>query len=371
VSAAARGAGERVYVVVLNWNGWRDTVACLESVLRSDHADYQVVVCDNASGDESLARLAAWAGGEPVAPAPDPHDPLAALVSPPLPKPVPHAVLTRAEAERGGTAACEAARVVFVQTGANLGYAGGCNVGARYALARGDAAHVWVLNNDTVVAPDALSALVRRLAERPDAGQCGSRVLYYDAPDRVQTWGGATYNPWLGTMRQIGEGEPAAATPSVADVERRTDYVCGASVLVRREFLERVGLMTEDYFLYFEELDWARRGAAFPRAYAHGSVVYHREGRSIGTSADWRSRSVVADYYGLRNRLRFTRRFFPLAFPLVYCGVAGAALNRLLRRQFRRATMVVGILVGRGSPPSPTAPPQPAAPRDRRDLAPS
>lgn len=364
-------SAEMTYVVILNWNGWRDTVACLESALRCRGLPFQLVVCDNASTDGSLDRLLAWARGSEAGPPPDGAPDVAALAAPGS-KPVPHALLSRAEAERGGGTACDGARVVFVQTGANLGYAGGCNVGLRYALARGDCAYAWLLNNDTVVAPDALAALVRRVAAEPNAGQCGSRVLYHDEPDVVQSWGGARYNRWLATMRRIGDGAPATEAPDVARVERDTDYVCGASVLVTRAFLDRVGLMADDYFLYFEELDWAIRGRAFRRVYAHDSVVYHREGRSIGSSRDWRQKSALSDYYGLRNRLRFTRRFFPHAAPTVYCGVVGAALNRLRRRQFGRAAMILRILLHRerGAPPPPSVRRPRVAPREVPESSP-
>jgi GT2 family glycosyltransferase len=345
-----------VYVVILNWNGWRDTIACLDSVLRSSHPSFQVVVCDNASADDSVERLLAWASGAEATPPPRPGDPLGRLLTPPLPKPITHVVLDREAAERGGDARCAGARLVVVRTGANLGFAGGCNVGLRYALARGDCDHAWLLNNDTVVEPDALAALVQRLAERPDAGQCGSRVLYHDAPDRVQCWGGARYGPALATVRCLGDGQPAHVAPAVASVEREITFVFAASALVRREYLDAVGLMAEDYFLYFEELDWAMRGRAFAKAYAHGSIVYHREGQSTGSSRDGRERSELADYYSLRNRLLVTRRFFPRALPTVYCALVGALLNRLLRRQFRRAAMVLGILAGRRAVPPALAP---------------
>lgn len=348
-----------VYVVVLNWNGWRDTVACLESVLRSEHAPFQVVVCDNASTDDSMHRLAEWAAGHAPHGPESEDDPLARLVTPPVPKPTRCAVLSRAEAEVGGTAACADARVVLVQTGANLGFAGGCNVGMRYALARGDCAYVWLLNNDTVVDPSALARLIERMRERHDAGQCGSTLLYYADPDRVQLRGGAGYGPWLATIQRLGDGESASDLPDVGDVERRLRYVSAASMLVSRTFLDAVGLMNEEYFLYFEELDWACRGRAFGLAYARDSVVYHREGRSIGSNPDGRRTSDLADFYALRNRLLFTRRFFPRAVPTVYCGLFAAVLNRLRRGQFHRARQALAILAGTATPPVPRRPEHP------------
>ncbi len=350
---APAAAGGVVYVVILNWNGWRDTACCLESVLRGSHPRVQVVVCDNASSDGSIERLRAWARGDEPAPVPEPDDALGSRFTPSLPKPIEHVVLSRADSERGGTAACDEARVVLIETGANLGFAGGCNVGLRYALARGDCAFAWLLNNDTVVEPSALAALVTRLEERSEAGQCGATVARYYEPGRVQAWGGAAYNRWLATTRRLGDGAQTTERPDPAKVEREMGYVYGASLLVRREFLEAVGLMSEDYFLYFEELDWALRGSAYELAYAPDAVVYHKEGRSIGSNADGRRTSALADYYALRNRLSLTRRFFPGALPTVYCGLLGAAVNRLRRGQFHRAVTALQILVGVARPPEP------------------
>jgi GT2 family glycosyltransferase len=224
----------------------------------------------------------------------------------------------------------------------------------RYALARGDAAFVWLLNNDTVVRPEALSALVARLRERRDAGQCGSRILAYTTPERVQYRGGAAYGRWWGRIRPIGAAEPGDAPADVASVERAMDYVAGSSLMVTREFIEAVGLMDERYFLYYEELDWATRGRRFALAYAHDSVVYHREGRSVGARSTGEPLSELAEYHGLRNRLAYTRRFFPAALPTVYLGMVAALLNRVRRGQLRRATLLARILLGR--PHEPAAP---------------
>ena len=306
-----------VSVVLVNYKGADDTITCLKAFREIDWpADkLELVVVDNVSEDGSVEKIQAA---------------------------VPEAVV--------------------VASKKNLGFAGGCNVGLRYAMARGDCAYAWLLNNDTVVDPGALAALVRRLGERPDAGQCGSRVLYFDAPDRVQGWGGGRLDPWLGTVRRLSDGAPSAAAPDAAAVERQLDYVGAASMLVRASFVREVGLLEEGYFLYFEELDWAIRGArrgagAFGRAYAHDSVVYHREGRSIGSHPDGRRTSELADYYALRNRLVFTRRFFAAALPTVYCGMLLAAANRLRRGQFRRALMVLRIMAA--APGAARTPPPP------------
>lgn len=323
-----------VYILLLNWNGWRDTVECLESLFRLDYPDFRVIVCDNDSGDGSLEKIRGWAEGSVLVNVPAEH-PLSGLSSPPVPKPVSVAEYDRTGAEAGGDRS-ENSRLVLIRTGGNLGFAGGNNVGLRYALARGDFAFVWLLNNDTVVKPDALSWLVRRMAERPDAGICGSLLPYYDAPDTVWTAGGGTFNRWLAKSCSLDDRQPVKKATSRDEIERQMSYVAGAAMLVSKRFLEEVGLMCEDYFLYFEEPDWCFRGQdRFALAFAGQSIVYHKVGISTARRDAGPDRTAESFYF--RAQLLFTAKFFPLALPLVLMRVFVNRLKSALRRMKRRA----------------------------------
>jgi GT2 family glycosyltransferase len=349
-----------VYVVLVNWNGWRDTIECLESLFRSRYyPSFRVVVCDNASTDGSVDKIRRWANGELAVERGWGH-PLASLVLPPVSKPIPHVVLSRAEAEVAADDVDARPLLTLVEVGANLGFAGGCNVGLRYALGQSSCGYVWLLNNDTVVDPEALGAVVRRLEARPDAGQCGSRILSYDEPSVVQARGGERYNRWLARSTPLGAGRPANDRLDVERVERKMSYVAGAALCVTRRFVETVGLLDESYFLYGEELDWlARARGRFALAYADESIVYHKEGGTIGSSRDGASRSALGDYFMVRSRLRFTWKHARLAFPTVVLGVLVAGINRIRRRQLDRAFAILRILfsrdtyspAGRGRPP--------------------
>ncbi len=337
-------ADGRVYVVLLNFNGWADTLECLESVLRSENVELTVVVCDNDSGDGSLERIRDWAEGREAAPVPD--DPaLAALVQPPLAKPVACTLLDRAAAERGEGPATP---LVLVRTGGNLGYAGGNNVGLRYALARPDMRYAWVLNNDTVVAADALARAVAALEADSGAGLCGSTLRYYDDPATVQMQGGGRLLAFAGQTRNLGADRPAADLRPEAEIRAELDYVAGAAALASRRFLETVGLMHEGYFLYYEEADWGVRArkAGIALTYAADSTVFHKHGATIGVHAGRRERSPVAEYYIAKNRLRFTARHFPWFLPAAWLALLATLLNRLRRRQWRRAGIVLRVLLG-------------------------
>lgn len=321
------GAGDAptVYAVILNWNGWPDTCACLNSLFDGDFP-VKVVVCDNASKDDSLPHLRDWARER-------------------------FSVQEWVELDRPaaeGRQSRPAPRLTLIDNGANLGFAGGNNVGLRYALAQPDCAYLWLLNNDATVTPDTLRRLVRRLQAEPDAGLCGAKVVDAAPPHRVQALGGARFNPWLGTIAPIGAGSDPHNCLAPQEVEARMDYVAGACMLATRAWVEDVGLLSEDYFLYYEEIDWARRaGRRYRQVYAPGAVVFHQGGASIGGPAG----SAAIDGLALRNRLRFTRRHYWWALPTVWLGLLGVMARRIRRRQWRRVPLVLAVMFGRWRAP--------------------
>ncbi len=327
-----------VAIIILNWNGWEDTIECLESVLRMSYPAFRILICDNASSDGSMERIQEWAEGKIPANCPNPD--LSRLVTPPLRKPLPYGIVDGSQAlqEALGT------QVLLMPTGSNLGFAGGNNLGLRLALSMPDIEYCWVLNNDTVVEPNALSALVEAMEADESLGICGSVIRDYASPETVLTLGGRRYNRWSGRTRPVGSGLKRDSEPTRAEV----DYVEGASMLVRRKFLETVGLMAEDYFLYFEEMDWAMRARGrFKFTYSPHSVVYHKEGGSIGSNKDRQQRSALSDFYQARNRLAFTRRYFPWLLPTMLLSVAATAFHRLaIGRRKNGMAVFKGMMAG-------------------------
>lgn len=353
----------RVYVILVNWNGWQQTLACLESLFRQDYPSWRVVVCDNASTDGSLENIQAWANGlldcDVAA-----FFPLKSHVSPPVPKPISYVYYEKEVAEGGGRLEPSHAPLVLIQVGENAGYAGGNNVALRYIQRRGDYDYVWILNNDTIVRPDTLAHLVDKLRSAPAFGVCGATVAYQHDPTLIQTRGGSAYIPWLGQTRHLGARERLSAPTCEPDIEARMACVSGACMLVTKRFLKEVGLLSEIYFLYFEELDWALRARRYGYAFAYASeaILYHQEGASTGGgNRDRGNKSWLADYYEVRNRLVVTRKFHPWATPIVCLSLVGTMINRIRRRQWKRIGMVLKSAIDAFSvtlDTAPTAPPQ-------------
>jgi GT2 family glycosyltransferase len=345
----------RCVILLVNWNGWRDTVECLDSLFRMENQDFRVVVCDNGSQDDSLQKIRLWAEGGMSVQADAPLRPSAHVASPEQ-KPIPITTYNRSLAEAGGDAG-EQARLVLVDIGENLGFAGGNNVGLRYILSGRDCEFVWLLNNDTVVEAKALTALVKRMSETPGAGICGSTLLEYSHPERIQARGGGYYCKWIGLPWHLGRLEKTTRDADVRNVERWMNYVVGASLFTSRRFVEDVGLLSEEYFLYFEEVDWAIRSRArYSLAYAPESIVYHKIGASIGTSSNPRLKSRVCEFYSVRNRLFFTRKYYPYALPTVYLALLLTLAGKCLLGQWERIGMILQLFFNFGKPVSPGGP---------------
>ena len=267
-------------------------------------------------------------------------------------------------------------RLTLVQAGANLGFAGGCNVGMA-AAGRAGFDYFWLLNTDTVVDAGALGALVARARADPDVGMVGSTIRLYRRPLEIQALAGARVSRRMLVTRQIGEGRAfGGPLPTAEAVERDLAYIAGASMLVSRLFVDEVGPMQEDYFLYYEEFDWALRGAGrFKLAYAPASQVFHKVGATSARAL--RDFSMQLRY---RNLVRFASRFFPERLGLVRLDLLRTLLRYVAEGRWRGIRIVAGTLrdfdalAGSVAPPAVTppaggaaaSPPLPLALRVRR-----
>ena len=311
-----------ITIVVLNWKGADDTLRCLESLGRLEGNRPNILVVDNGSEDDSVPRI---------------REALKGLSK------KGDLVLDLLEGEFPEEIVFKANRVIIglIISSRNLGFGGGVNLGLQVALRDPSMTAAWILNNDTVLDQGALRALLDRLNDEPDAGIVGTTLIYLDQPDLIQAVGGR-YNPWLGTTSHV-LGHKLYSKELCADVDPRTfDYIVGASLSIRREVLERVGLLSEDYFLYFEELDYVermkRRVPEMRLGYAPESIVYHKEGASTGATELGRKKtSPATDYYFLMSRIRFARRHYPYHYPLVHLMLFGVLLNRLRRGDWASA----------------------------------
>ena len=291
----------KINVVVLNYNGWKDTVECLESVLQSGYDDFDVIVVDNGSTDGSVERIIDWAKG--AAPFTVPQDsPLKNSASGIL-KPVDLRVISSAESVFAEIAG---AKVTVITAGFNRGFSGGNNVGIKYAMRREHDGLIWLLNNDTVVPADTMMKLAGFVSAGREKGLkpgiTGTIQLYYNRPDIIQAASGG-FNKWKGAFLNNGEGEKYAGYKP-----GKFEYVYGASMMLTTEFIREAGLLSMDYFLYYEEIDLAVRArrVGYTSAVAADAVVYHKYGGSILSNG-----GGLRAYYLEKNRIVFYKKHYP------------------------------------------------------------
>jgi GT2 family glycosyltransferase len=331
---------EPTAIIVVNYKkeGVRDTLKCLESLLNLETDNNDVFVVDNGSADESVSMMLEWS-----------RQRLPALNAARLERgkhPV-NFVYYENEARDDRDTLCVSAgkskhAITLINVAKNRGPAAGNNIGLRYAL-REQYQSFWLLNNDTEVAPDALYWLLQRINEDPKIGMCGSTLLYADEPETIQNLGGAGFSRLKGKGYGLGQGTHRSMPVSRSRVEDELRFVSGASMLVTREFLEKVGLMQEDYFLYGEEIDWAFRSRnKFRLGFAPESIVYHKVGATVGT----RVQSPLSDYYMTRNRIKVCVRFSKVSLPFVFLDLCRVITRYCASGSWDRAKLIARAVVG-------------------------
>jgi GT2 family glycosyltransferase len=284
-------------VIVLNWNGVDDTMACVASIYSQADVPAYVVVVDNGSVDDSVARVLAWLDTREAVPV------ASTKGESTVGEAAREFVLRAPNSPASACGGESASRFVLIENGRNLGFAAGNNVGLRFLLSR-EISLLLLLNNDTVVGAGALRALVSGMQEHA-AVQCMiPQIRYWDAPDRLWNCGGS-WSPLGGPRYHYAESNVAV----VAD-ERpfSVGFVTGCALVIRTAWLRSEGLLTERFFHGEEdvELSWRMRASGdgtmmcWPRA-----IVYHKVGVSLTRMAQ-RSKLPMT-YCHYLNRLIFLR----------------------------------------------------------------
>jgi GT2 family glycosyltransferase len=246
----------RICIVVLNWNGLADTQECLHSLLKVTHPSREVILVDNASSGDDVRQLTDEFGDS----------------------------------------------IRIIRNEKNYGFAGGNNIGIKYALNHLSPDYVFLLNNDTVVAPDFLDQMVEAAESNPKAGILGPKIFYYDfngRKDILWTAGGKIrwWHPWV--YDGIGHNDddlPQYQRPATVD------WISGAAMMIKRRVLEQISLLNTDYFFGSEDVEYCLKARAhgFKCLYVPTARVWHKVGRSRPKRGP--SFADLPDYYRLLRR---------------------------------------------------------------------
>ena len=275
-------------IFIINWNSANLTDKCLASLARevssTNNADCRILVIDNGSDDDDVSLLMSAIAK---------HDEALDVTSLMLPK--------------------------------NMGYAGAINAAMR--LSSGvECDYYWLLNNDTELCPESLSSLISFLSQNPHADVIGPTVVDAETA-AVQCAGGCFYNRWTGTSKHYLEGRAVYSLKQLQP-EKHFSYIFGAAVVIAGPLLRSLGGLDDSYFLFFEELELARRIDPSKMAWSKSTLIRHQGSQSKKRSAQQRCFAIEQSTLSC---LKHTARHYPLCLPSVMiCRVGGGFARGIL-----------------------------------------
>jgi GT2 family glycosyltransferase len=246
-------SNQKVAIIILNWNGWKDTIECLESLSQITYQNYDIIVVDNGSIDESIKKIREYCEGKINVESQffkyDDNN-----------KPMKMIEYTREESATGGKESKldnidSNKKLILIKNEKNYGFAEGNNIALRYVLKNLNSEYILLLNNDTVVDINFLDELVKA-AERDDKiGAVGPKIYYYYKKNLINFVGG-NISLWRSEVKIIGKNMvDAGQFNKIRDVS----FIEGSCILIKNEVINRVGYLDTDYFCYYEDTDWCIR----------------------------------------------------------------------------------------------------------------
>ena len=340
------------YIVLVNYNGWKDTIECISSIRRNGHHNYKIIVVENGSTDDSMKNISEWASGHLSVKFNIPSE-IENLVSDSTTE-INFKVIqgdhVTLDYEKN-TSGVYDEELLIIESKTNLGFAGGNNLGARLALMNKATQFVWFLNNDTVIDHSALTELIakaRELNQKTDTGLIQSKVLFYNQPDVIQAVGGK-FNVKTAWSYHLGIREQDQGQYDKDEIA--FDYVFGASLFATRKFLEIVGLMNEQYYLYFEELDWHERGIqnGFKEGYAYKSKIYHKQGAATGKKIKDKNRPAWIMGLKYRNLLIYYRKYHRKYIFAAYLRLFSKSLRNISQGNWKEVKVIIQTIAGKSN----------------------
>jgi GT2 family glycosyltransferase len=327
---------EKVNIIVLNYNNYQDTIECIDSILKLNYSNYNLILIDNASTNDSFDHL---------------NDHLEYLKD----KSPQYNYQLIEDKENDNLD--DKVHIYLIKSNENKGYASGNNIGIDISMRCTNCEYFWILNNDTVVDSESLTNQVNyfnsELLQGINLGILGSKLLHYNDKNKIQAIAGS-YDEIRGNTSHIGSNKNIN---EISQIESdKIDYVIGASMLVSRNFIFNVGFLSTEYFLYFEELDWALRAKAkkFSLGYCNDSLIYHKGGASVhyhesntnGEINSFNSINSITEYNYVKSKLIYTHKRSKKIKKniFIYINILIYILYNVKKGQFKYAYIILNAI---------------------------
>ena len=315
-----------VAIVILNWNGWEDTIECLESLYQISYSDYRVILVDNNSSNESILKIKDYCNGKIKV-----KSEFFEYAKDNKPVKIIEYIKEESESKSDVKYLNNNGYLTLIKNDKNYGFAEGNNIGIRYALKALNADYIFLLNNDTVVDKDFLGKMVDIGEADENIGIIGPKIYYYSEPNTIWCIGGKI--DWK-FARGLHAGTNDVDNGQYNKIEE-FDYISGSAFLIKREVIDKIGLMDKKFFLYFEETDLALRASkeGYKSIYAPEAKIWHKVSKSGGGLS-----KPIGLYYITRNRWLFMKKWAKKSdyvFFLVYQAVGAILFPVVLSIYYR------------------------------------
>lgn len=333
-----------IYIIILNYKTWKDTIECIESVLKLSYKNYKIVIVDNNSQNNSLESISEWLNGKKNFNLEE-YSKLKDYIFPIENKPISFSSIKQKEIIK--LKQLQTKKITLIQSHENNGFAAGNNIGIHFAKMNNDFKHLWLLNNDTVIQPNTLGELVKTYSKysiEKSIGVLGSKLYYYDYPKEIQGLG-AKFNKFTASVRTITSIDNNLNSMELLKV----DYAIGASIFVSKDFIKNVGLMNEEYFLYYEELDWSIRSKkhGYNTYTCTSSIIYHKQGKTTGTGKNHKNKNLFIEQFKYINLIKIYKNYFPSLILIPKSILLLKALKKSLAGNKEESKMILDVFLGK------------------------
>lgn len=279
-----------VSIILVNYNGAKDTIECIQSICKTEGEEYRIIVVDNCSTDDSVLKL--------------------------------EAVKQKYSFE-------------LIRSEINNGFSAGNNIGIKRAMEKGTD-YIWLLNNDTLVLPNTMTELKSCFKNNTKCGVSIAKILYERERNRIWYAGGAFNN----TTARTEHWHFNENNEKLLDEVRKVSFATGCCFFMSKKACERIGYMDEDFFLYEEDVDYSIRTnqVGYDIIYNPYAIIFHKVSASTGAA------SPLSQYYCIRNRYMLIRKHFKGMNKIqAYCYCSIQALYRCIKRELSFQYFVKGL----------------------------
>jgi hypothetical protein len=285
INTTVKNEQPQVYIIILNWNGWKDTIECIDSLIQQEYLNYKIILIDNCSTDDSIIKIHEWAEGK--------------ITSQSLYNKFPKREvkvnilkLTESEIDKQ-TLNDENTKIVLIQSKENLGFAKGSNIGIKYAL-NNNADYVFLLNNDTYVFRKSLTELIDFLEKNDNYIASTSQIRYYNNDTIWHCGGNIT---WYYSLKYMFPDENINHIPD--EGYNDISFVSGCAMMIPTKKLRSFGLLTDKFFFGEEDFEFALRAKKqnLKMACIYSSIILHQVSSSI--------KKVLGDNFSINSAFHY------------------------------------------------------------------